>query len=65
MQVEISKDLAEAILDLNKNFDNSDESCFEEAAMLIPQMAQAIQDSVKIRQQEFDNHVSDLIDSIN
>lgn len=64
MKYEISSCLVESIVNLASSFDESDESCFEEAALLITELAGELNSQNDIEEIERENHIQDLIDGV-
>ena len=64
MKYEINNCLVESVINLANSFDESDESCFEEAAQLITELAGEFKSQNDIEDIERENHIQDLIDGI-
>lgn len=64
MKYELSKCIVDSIIELDNNFDDGDESCFEASAQLIHDIASELKSQDVIAAQEKEDHIQNLIDSI-
>ena len=63
MKVELSNELVNSILSLDKSFDESDEACFEAAAQQLHDVAEAIKAQTEKDIAEREAHTEDIIDA--
>lgn len=62
MKVELSNELVSSILSLDKNWNESDETCFEAAAQQLHEVVEAIKTQKDKDIAEIEAHTEDIID---
>ena len=64
MKVELSNELVSSILSLDKNWNESDETCFEAAAQQLHEVVEAIKTQKDKDIAEREAHTEDIMDSV-